>query len=75
MSTNEWAGLAVSVSTLVGTLAISVRHLVKHYLGELKQNGGSSIKDKVNEIDSKVKKLETRLDQVYFLIVSDKNGK
>ena len=75
MSTNEWAGLAVSVSTLVGTLAISVRHLVKHYLGELKQNGGSSIKDKVNEIDTKVKKLETRLDQVYFLIVSDKNVK
>jgi uncharacterized protein Yka (UPF0111/DUF47 family) len=50
-------------------------HLVKHYLGELKQNGGSSIKDKVNEIDAKVKKLETRLDQVYFLIVSDKNAK
>jgi uncharacterized protein Yka (UPF0111/DUF47 family) len=75
MSTNEWAGLAVSVCTLVGTLAIVVRHLVKHYLGELKQNGGSSIKDKVNEIDLKVKKLETRLDQVYFLIVSDKNGK
>ena len=72
---NEWAGLAVSVTTLVGTLAIAVRHLVKHYLGELKQNGGSSIKDKVNEIDAKVKKLETRLDQVYFLIVSDQNGK
>jgi hypothetical protein len=75
MTTNEWAGLAVSVCTLVGTLSIVVRHLVKHYLSELKQNGGSSIKDKVDEIDSKVKKLETRLDQVYFLIVSDKNVK
>jgi hypothetical protein len=75
MTTNEWAGLAVSVCTLVGTLSIVVRHLVKHYLSELKQNGGSSIKDKVDEIDSKVKKLETRLDQVYFLIVSDKNAK
>jgi hypothetical protein len=75
MTTNEWAGLAVSVCTLVGTLSIVVRHLVKHYLSELKQNGGSSIKDKIDEIDSKVKKLETRLDQVYFLIVSDKNVK
>ncbi|NDB58594.1 hypothetical protein EB001_09125 [bacterium] len=75
MNTNEWASLAVSVTTLVGVLAIMVRHLVKHYLGELKQNGGSSIKDKVNEIDNKVRKLETRLDQVYFLIISDKNAK
>ena len=75
MTPNEWAGLAVAVTTLVGTLAVVVRHLVKHYLSELKQNGGSSIKDKVDEIDSKVKKLETRLDQVYFLIVSDKNAK
>jgi hypothetical protein len=75
MTTNEWAGLAVSITTLIGATAIGVRHLVKHYLSELKQNGGSSIKDKVDEIDSKVKKLETRLDQVYFLIVSDKNAK
>ena len=72
MTTNEWAGLAVSFTTLVGVLAITVRHLVKHYLGELKPNSGSSIKDKVDDIDFKVKKLETRVDQIYFLIVTEK---
>jgi hypothetical protein len=54
MTTNEWAGLAVSVCTLVGTLAIVVRHLVKHYLSELRPNGGSSLKDTVNALEDKV---------------------
>jgi len=51
---NEWAGLAVAATTLIGTLAITVRHLVKHYLSELRPNGGSSLKDKVNQLDDKV---------------------
>jgi hypothetical protein len=54
MTPNEWAGLAVAVTTLVGALAITVRHLVKHYLSELRQNGGSSIKDQVNRLEEKV---------------------
>ena len=54
MTPNEWAGLAVAITTLVGTLAITVRHLVKHYLSELRPNGGSSLKDQVNQLDDKV---------------------
>jgi len=54
MTPNEWAGLAVAATTLVGALAITVRHLVKYYLSELKQNGGSSIKDQVNRLEQKV---------------------
>ena len=57
MTANEWAGLAVAVSTLVGTLAITVRHLVKHYLSELRPNGGSSVKDQVNRLEEKVELL------------------
>jgi hypothetical protein len=54
MTPADWAGLAVSVTTLVGVLAISVKHLTKHYLSELKPNGGSSVKDKVNTLETKV---------------------
>jgi hypothetical protein len=54
MTPNEWAGLAVAATTLVGTLAITVRHLVKHYLSELRPNGGSSVKDQVNRLEEKV---------------------
>lgn len=75
MSTNEWAGLAVSVTTLVGALAIGVRHLVKYYLAELKPNSGTSIKDKVNDIDAKVNNLEIRIDEIYSLLLKRKARK
>jgi hypothetical protein len=54
MSPADWAALAVSVTTLAGALAMGVKHLTKHYLSELKPNGGSSIKDKVNALEDKV---------------------
>lgn len=54
MTPTEWAGLAVAVFTLVSGFAALVRWLVKHYLAELKPNGGSSIKDKVNHLEEKV---------------------
>jgi len=57
MSTNEWAGLAVATTTIVASFAGSVRWLVKHYLTELKPNGGSSIKDKVDQLELKVELL------------------
>jgi hypothetical protein len=57
MTPNEWAGLAVAATTLVGTLAMTVRHLVKHYLSELRPNGGSSVKDKINSLEEKVELL------------------
>ena len=57
MTPNEWAGIAVAVTTLVGALAIGVRHLVKHYLYELRPNGGSSVKDKINLLEEKVELL------------------
>ena len=54
MTPNEWAGIAVAVTTLVGAVAVGVRHLVKHYLYELRPNGGSSVKDKINSLEEKV---------------------
>ncbi len=45
MTPNEWAGLAVAVTTLVGTLALTVRHLVKYYLSENLQSKWESVLD------------------------------
>ena len=61
MTPNDWAGLALAISTLIGSFALIVRWLVKHYLEELKPNGGSSVKDQVN-------RLEARVDQIYILL-------
>ena len=54
MTPIDWATFAVAVTTLLGTLAVVVRHLVKHYLSELRPNGGSSVKDQVNRLEEKV---------------------
>ncbi len=59
MTPNDWAALAVSITTLVGVMALGVRHLVKYYLSELRPNGGSSVKDQVNRLEEKVEFLTT----------------
>jgi hypothetical protein len=57
MTPADWAGLAVAVLTLVAGFAGAVRWLVKHYLYELRPNGGSSLKDKVDSLEQKVELL------------------
>lgn len=69
MDLNYWVGVSVGICTLMGSLAMGVRHLVKHYLAELKPNGGSSIKDKVKDIDDKINKLEGRIDEIYKFLI------
>jgi hypothetical protein len=61
MSTNEWAGIAVAVTTIIASFAGSVRWLVKHYLTELKPNSGSSMRDSID-------RLERRVDSLYELV-------
>jgi hypothetical protein len=70
MSVNEWIGFAVGVSTLVGAVAIGIRHLVKSYLAELKPNGGSSLRDEQNRQGDTIKRLENRIDEIYLLLIS-----
>ena len=54
MTPADWAGLAVSIISVIAGFVGAIRWLVKHYLQELKPNGGSSIKDKVNHLEEKV---------------------
>jgi H+/Cl- antiporter ClcA len=70
MTAQDYATLTVAVMTIVGGFVAGVRWLVKHYLNELKPNGGSSVKDKVDSIDRQVIKLESRIDQIYLLLIN-----
>ena len=54
MSAMDWAGLVLAIISISASFAGIVRWLVKHYLNELKPNGGSSLKDKVNSLEEKV---------------------
>ncbi len=76
MSIQDWAALAVSVLTIVAVVAGSIKWLVKHYLAELKPNSGSSLKDQVsrlesriNEADTRRKEMDRKLDHMYDILI------
>ena len=54
MQAQDYATVAVAVITIVGGFLGAVRWLVKHYLNELKPNGGSSVKDSIARLETKV---------------------
>jgi hypothetical protein len=59
----DWAGLAVAMATLMGVFLSALRFLILHYLSELKPNSGSSVKDQVT-------RLETRVDEIYRILLN-----
>ena len=63
MNANDWAAMGVAIVTLLVAFTGLVRHLVKHYLSELKPNSGASVKDQIS-------RLEKRVDEIYSLMIS-----
>ena len=61
MQAQDYATVAVALMTIIGGFAGAVRWLVKHYLIELKSNGGSSMRDSLD-------RLEQRVDDLYKLV-------
>jgi len=62
-----WAPPVLAVLTIVGVLAGMIRWLVKHYFDEIKAefkpNGGSSLKDQVNRLESEHSKLFEKFEK------------
>jgi H+/Cl- antiporter ClcA len=63
MQAQDYATVAVAVMTIVGGFVTGVRWLVKHYLNELKPNGGSSVKDSVS-------RLERQVEEIYRILLN-----
>jgi hypothetical protein len=63
MTTQDWAALAVAISTLVGSFALMIRWMVNHYLSELKPDGNGG-----HNLEGRITRLETRVDQIYLLL-------
>ena len=61
MNAQDYAALSVAIISILGGVAAYVQFMIKHYLSELKPNGGSSKKDQVN-------RLETRVDTIIELL-------
>jgi hypothetical protein len=54
MTPQQWATFIVAVISIFVSFLALIRWVVKHYLYELRPNGGSSLKDQVNRLESKV---------------------
>jgi hypothetical protein len=61
VSPQDYAAIAVAIVTVLGGVTAMLQFMIKHYLAELKPNSGSSMKDAVN-------RLETRVDKIYELL-------
>ena len=61
MTAQDYAALAVAIVTVLGGVTAMLNFMIKHYLAELKPNSGSSIKDAVI-------RLETRVDKIYEIL-------
>jgi hypothetical protein len=61
MTVADWAMLIATILGIASTLFMGLRWIVKSFLMELKPNGGSSIKDTVA-------RLETRVDEIYKIL-------
>lgn len=63
MTALDMAALAVAATTIVGSFIGSVRWLVKHYLAELKPNGGSSMNDRITRLEARVETIISLLER------------
>ena len=63
MKLTDWVAVISVAFTALGGMAMLVQFLVKHYLAELRPNGGSSLKDQVND-------LQKRVDEIYRILLN-----
>ena len=57
MTAQDWLGMIFTLLSILALVAGGVKWLVKHYLSELRPNGGSSMKDSLNRLEQKTDKM------------------
>ena len=65
MNAQDWLGTIFTALSILALVAGGVKWLVKHYLSELRPNGGSSVKDQVN-------RLEVKVDKLYDILIENR---
>ena len=65
-----YVALLLGIATLAGLMAGLVRHLVKYYLSELRQDGNGG-----HNLVGRVERIEQRVDRIYEMILEDRLAK
>lgn len=73
MTANDWAGLIISAITIAGAAIAALRWLIRAEIRgikhELSNNGGSSMKDKVDSNTVRLERVENRIDEIYSILI------
>jgi len=80
MTIQDWLGLTLTALSILTIIGIAIRWVIRHYLEdvihELKPNGGSSLKDQVNRLETKVqeadvkrKEMSSKIDHMYEVLL------
>jgi hypothetical protein len=80
MSLEAWIGTTVGILTIITSVALGIKWLVKHYFdeikAELKPNSGSSLKDQVIRLEremelanQKRRDMSNKLDHMYEILL------
>ena len=68
MNPQDLAALVTGIVTVLGGITALVHFLVKHYLSELKPNGGNSMRDAINDTKQQISLLEARVETIIDLL-------
>jgi len=63
MGAQDIAAIVAAVTTVISSFGMAVRWLVKHYLAELKPNGGGSMNDRMTRLEARVETIIILLDR------------
>lgn len=58
MTPSDYVAVVVGVLSITATLLTALKWMIKHYLAELKPNGGGSMNDRLARV-------ERQIDQIY----------
>ena len=64
MTIQDWASLIVAILTIVSSIGLSIKWMVKHYLSELKPNSGSSMKDQISRLELRISEADVSRTQM-----------
>lgn len=56
-----WVGVGAGIMAILGGIFVAIKFIIKGFLYELRPNGGQSLKDQVN-------RLESRVDEIYLML-------
>jgi hypothetical protein len=62
-----YLALALGIAGLAGVMAGLVRHLVKYYLSELRDDGNGG-----HNLVGRVERIESRVDKIYEMLLEDR---